>query len=91
MVATDGRAIPTLGYQLEDMTDDYHAPAGAPASAGARALEASACQDQVGALIGTVPGFYRQWPISSNPGPGSRLEADGHSRGQTDRDRPNWR
>ena len=24
----DGRAIPTLGYQLEDMTDDYDAPRG---------------------------------------------------------------
>ncbi len=48
-----GRAIPTLGYQLEDMTDDHNAPAGARASAGALGLGASGCQDRVGAVIGT--------------------------------------
>ena len=49
----DGRAIPTPGYQFEDMTGDYDAPAGARASAGALGLGASGCQDRVGAVIGT--------------------------------------
>ena len=48
----DGRAIPTLGYQLEDMTDDYDAPAGACASAGAPEPGASELQDLVGRAIG---------------------------------------
>ena len=54
----DGRAIPTFGYQLEDMTDDYDAPAGAPASAGACAsagasgLGASVLQERVDQALG---------------------------------------
>ena len=48
----DGRAIPTLGYQLEDMTDDYDAPAGACASAGAPGLRPSDVLGRVGGTIG---------------------------------------
>ncbi len=49
----DGRAIPTLGYQLEDMTDDHDAPAGACASAGAPGLRASDAYGRDGRAIGT--------------------------------------
>ncbi len=48
----DSRAIPTLGYQLEDITDDYDAPAGAFASAGALGLRPSDFPGRVGRAIG---------------------------------------
>ena len=50
---SDGRAIPTLGYQLEDMTDDYDAPAGASASAGAPGLSRRISRVHVGGAIET--------------------------------------